>query len=115
MHVLPESIEIGAFAVTGNCLQAEIHLVLGAWADGKEYRRSERLAIFVEPIGDEIGVAVYDAVLDMPSLLVVAEHAAARLDTAAGRALLKMAAEAPKQPRRWLPQVRVPFPKAGAE
>jgi hypothetical protein len=66
----------------------------------------------VEPLGEEIGVEVYEAMLDFHALTVVAEHVAAKLSTAVGRAALKLASEGVKQKRRWLPQVRVPLPRS---
>jgi hypothetical protein len=102
--VHPDSIQIGDFRVDGGYLTAELKLVL--------CNRHETLTLFVEPLGDEIGVEVYEAILDDLSLTVVAEHVAAKLNTVAGRALLKMASENSKQHRRWLPQVRVPLPEA---
>lgn len=98
-HVLPESIEIGDFRVGRGYLTAELKLVL--------CNRTENLVLFVKPLGDEIGVEVCEAILDLLSLSVVAEHVVAKLNTAAGRTLLKTASEGSKQHRRWLPQVRV--------
>jgi hypothetical protein len=71
--------------------------------------RTENLILFVKPFGNEIGVEVYDSVLDMLSLSVVAEHVAVKINTLAGRGLLKMASEGSKQNRRWLPNVRIPL------
>lgn len=73
----------------------------------------ENLILYVEALGNEIGVEVYESILDMPSLTVVAEHVAAKLNTVVGRAALKQAAESTKQKRRWLPQVRVPLLNPG--
>ena len=56
IHVLPDSIEIGDFAVVNGCLRASVSMVPGARKAGKEYRRSEALDLFVETYGDEIGV-----------------------------------------------------------
>ena len=93
-------------------LRAEVSPVLGARKAGKEYRRVEKLALFLEPHGNEIAVEVYDAVLDFPSLAVVAEYAAIKLNTGAGRAALKLASEGSKRSRRRGPYVRVPLPGA---
>ncbi len=73
--------------------------------------RPESLVLFLEPLGDEIGVEVYESMLDYRALSVVAEHVAAKLNTPEGRAALRMAAEGAKQKLRWLPQVRVRLPK----
>jgi hypothetical protein len=51
-------------------------------------------------------------VLDFHALTVAAEHAAAKLNMVEGRAALKLASEGSREKRRWLPQVRVPLPKA---
>jgi hypothetical protein len=104
--VVSDSIEIGNFRIEGGYLTAELKLVV--------CNRAERLFIFVEPLGDKIGVEVCEAILDMLSLTVVAERVAARLNTVTGRALLKMAAEGPKL-LRWLPQVRVRINNSGAK
>ena len=102
-HVLLESIEVGEFRVDGGHLTANLKLVVCG--------RPESLVLFVEPLGDEIGVEVYEAMLDFHALTVVAEHVAAKLNNAEGRAALKQASEVSKQERRWLPQVRVALPK----
>jgi hypothetical protein len=100
--VRPDSIEIGDFRVDGGYLTANLKVAL--------CNRTENLKVFVEPLGDEIGVEVYEAILDYLSLSVVADHVAAKLNTVAGRALLKMASEGKRRNRRWRPQVRVRLP-----
>lgn len=100
-----DAIEIGDFHVHGGHLTADLKMV--------DYGRTENLILYVEPFGEEeIGVEVYDSILDMLSLTVVAAHAAAKLNTA-GRAALKQAAVGTKQNRQWLPQVRVQIVKPG--
>jgi hypothetical protein len=99
MLVLPDSIEIGGFHIYGGYRIADLSLILCG--------RQETFIVFVEPHSDEIGVEVYEAMLDYLSLTVVAEHVAAKLNTVAGRAALELASEASKQHRRWLPQVWV--------
>ncbi len=96
-HIRPGSIKIGDFHVDGRFLIANLRLVLCG--------RTENLIPFVEPFGDEIGVEVYDSILDMRSLTVIAEQVADKLDSVAGRTLLKMASIGARQNRRWLPQV----------
>jgi len=106
MPVRPDSIEIGDFRIEGGCLTAELNLVL--------CNRHESLTLYVEPLGDEIGVQVRDAVLDYPSLAVVAKRVAAKLNTTSGRAALAaIAAGGYRQLRRLLPQVRVRLNNAG--
>ncbi len=100
-----DSIEIGDVRVEDGYLTAELKLVA--------CNRAECLLLFVEPFGDEIGVAVYDAVLDYSALAVVAERVAAKLNTAPGTAVLAMAAGGSRQIRRWLPQVRVKLNRLG--
>ncbi|MGD0001015.1 MAG: hypothetical protein ABSE21_13030 [Bryobacteraceae bacterium] len=102
--VLPGSIEIGEFRVDGGHLTANLKLVVCG--------RPESLALFVESLGEEIGVEVDETVLDYRALTVVAEHVAAKLNTSEGRAVLKLAAGGSKQQRRWLPQVQVPLPRS---
>jgi len=99
------SIEIGDFRIDGGYLTSNLKLALCGM--------TEDLILYVEPLGGEIGVEVYESVLDMLSLTVVAEHVAAKLSTVAGRAALKQAAEGTKQNGRWLPQVRVPLLNPG--
>jgi hypothetical protein len=41
--------------------------------------------LIVETLGDEVGVEVYEAVLDFRALTVVAEHVAEKLNTPEGR------------------------------
>jgi hypothetical protein len=105
MLVLPDSIELGDFRVEGGYLTAELKLAV--------CNRAECLLLFGEPFGDEIGVAVYDAVLDYSALAVVAERVAAKLNTSTGTAVLAMAARGSRQLQRWLPQVRVKLNGAG--
>lgn len=80
---------------------------------GAKCGRAESLVLFVEPLGDEIGVELHEAMLDFHALTVVAEHVAEKLDTVKERAALKLAAEGAMQKRRWLPQVRVRFTNPG--
>jgi hypothetical protein len=99
-HISPNSIEIGDFRVEGGYLTAVMNLVL--------CDRDESLVLYVEPLGDKIGIAVYEAMLDYSSLAAVAEQVAAKLNTTTGRAALAaIAAGGYRQLRRWLPQVRV--------
>jgi hypothetical protein len=107
IHVVPESIEIGDFIVAGDCLRADVKLILSGRSEGKDYPRSEELTLFVEPHGDEIGVAVYDSILDFSALAVLAEHVASKLNTTAGKAALKLASKGSGPKRRWLPKIRV--------
>jgi hypothetical protein len=102
-HVLPGSIRIGEFRVDGGYLTSSLKLVV--------CNRPEPLVLFVEPLGEEIGVEVHGALLDFHALTVVAEHVAAKLNTPEGRTALEQAAEGSKQKRRWLPQVRVRLSK----
>ncbi|MGD0000240.1 MAG: hypothetical protein ABSE21_09085 [Bryobacteraceae bacterium] len=102
-HVLPDSIEIGDFRVDDGYLTANLKLVVCG--------RAESLVLFVEPLGDEVGVEVYEAVLDYRALTVVAERVATKLSNVVGRAALKLAAKGSKQKRQWGPQVRVRRPK----
>jgi hypothetical protein len=104
-HVSPGSIEIGDFRVDGDHLTAELKLVLCG--------RVENPLLFVEPLGDEIGVEVSEAVLDFAALTVVGECVAAKLSTVAGKAALKQAAEGAAQNRRRGPQVRVRLDSPG--
>jgi len=97
-HVLPGSIEIDESRVDGGDLTANLKLVVCG--------RSESLVLFVEPLGEEIGVEVDESILDFYALTVVAEHVAAKLNTVAGRSALKLASEGMKRKRRCLPQVR---------
>ncbi|MGC9999709.1 MAG: hypothetical protein ABSE21_06390 [Bryobacteraceae bacterium] len=101
-HVLPDSIEIGEFRIDAGHLNANLRLVVCG--------RPESLVLFVEPLGEEIGVEVHESVLDFHALTVVAEHVAEKLNTVEGRAALRLAAEGVKQKRRRLPQVRVHSP-----
>ena len=103
-HVLPDSFEIAEFRVDGGYVTANLKLVVCG--------RPESLLLFVESLGEEIGVEVDEAVLDFHALTVAAEHAAAKLNMVEGRAALKLASEGSREKRRWLPQVRVPLPKA---
>jgi hypothetical protein len=105
MLVVADSIEIGDFRVEGGYLTTELKLAV--------CNRAECLLLFVEPFGDEIGVAVYDAVLDYSALAVVAEGVAAKLNTATGTAVLAMVAGGSRQLRRGLPQVRVKLNRLG--
>ena len=98
-HVPPGSIEIGDVHVDGDHLTASLGLVVCG--------RAENLILFVESLGDEIGVEVRDAILDFSALTVVAGHVVAKLNTVAGRAALKLAAAGVPQNWRQGPQVRV--------
>lgn len=103
-HIIPGSIEVGEFRVDDGHLTANLKLVVCG--------RPESLILFVEPLGEEISVEVYESMLDFHALTVVAEHVAEKLNTLEGRAALEQAAECSKQQRRWLPQVRVRLPRA---
>ena len=83
-HVTPESVEIGDFRIDGGHLTTRVKVALCG--------RTENLILFVEPLGDEIGVEVCDAILDLSSLTIVAERVAAKLKALHERALLKQAA-----------------------
>jgi hypothetical protein len=98
-HVPPDSIVIGDLHVDGGHLTAELKLVL--------CNRTEIILLLVEPLGDEIGVEVSEAVLDYAALTIVAGHVAAKLNTPSERAALKQAAAGTAQNRRRGPQVRV--------
>jgi hypothetical protein len=99
VHVLADSIEIGDFCAKGDCLTTSLRLVL--------CDRTEVLVLYVEPRSDEIGVEVYEAILDAQSLTVVGERVAAKLDTAVGRAALAQAVSGQPCERRRGPQVRI--------
>ena len=98
-HVIPESIEIGEFGVEGGYVIAGLQVVVCG--------RTEDLTLVVLPFGQEISVEVQEAVLDYAALTAVAEDVAAKLNTVAGRAALKRAAESPRRARRRRPHVHV--------
>jgi hypothetical protein len=104
-HIDPDSIAVGEFHLDGDHLTANLHVVVCG--------RTEDLTLVVQPLGEEIGVEVHDAVLDYAALAVVAERVATKLSTVAGSAALGQAAEGTAQNRRRGPQVRFRLNRPG--